>query len=29
MPRDACGPSGADVCQRIEGHDLYCLCIAP
>jgi hypothetical protein len=29
LARDACGPSGADVCQRVEGRDIYCLCIAP
>jgi hypothetical protein len=28
LPRTACG-SGADVCQRIDGRDVYCICLAP
>lgn len=28
LPRSACG-SGADFCQRIDGRDVYCVCLAP
>jgi hypothetical protein len=27
--RNACAPNGADICQRVEGRDVYCTCIAP
>jgi hypothetical protein len=26
---NACGPNGADFCQRIEGREIYCVCLAP
>jgi hypothetical protein len=29
LARNACDTNGADVCQRIEGRDLYCICLAP
>ncbi len=29
FPSNPCGPSGADFCQRIDGRDVSCICLAP
>jgi hypothetical protein len=29
LPSNACAPGSADFCQRIDGRDVYCVCLAP